>query len=318
MFGTNREQIKHGQTIDVLESESLGLRIEVARRGAELISLQRLDKKGQWHPFLWRDGDVSGEGPGWAGHCTVMGFYTHRLLNGRGDYAGDTIEGGTHGVLRHIKFGPPSYSAEHGAHLTYHLNHNTYKKPDYPRKVDVELTYRLRHQELEVEFVFHNREHHHPAHLQFGLHPGFQVSSNLEPGEVELIAPSGNYLRHVAAENFLTGEVQSFNHNGGPLEFERAKLEDSYLFETRHIAENERHFTLRDKAWRREVIIDCKSAPYLTLWANHPGFLCVEPCWGLPDHQEQRPFPEKEGIQLIEPGGKLKAGCSIRPRFLDA
>ena len=54
--------------------------------------------------------------------------------------------------------------------------------------------------------------------------------------------------------------------------------------------------------------------PYLTLWSDGGPFLCVEPCWGLTDHDEQRPFENKEGIHVIAAGGELQKSFTMTPR----
>jgi galactose mutarotase-like enzyme len=51
------------------------------------------------------------------------------------------------------------------------------------------------------------------------------------------------------------------------------------------------------------------------LWSDGGPFLCVEPCWGLTDHHEQRAFENKEGIQKIPAGGELIADFSFAPRL---
>ena len=61
--------------------------------------------------------------------------------------------------------------------------------------------------------------------------------------------------------------------------------------------------------------IDLTGVPYLTLWSDGGPFLCVEPCWGLTDHFEQRAFEDKEGIQSIAPGSDFLADFSIEPRL---
>jgi galactose mutarotase-like enzyme len=62
-------------------------------------------------------------------------------------------------------------------------------------------------------------------------------------------------------------------------------------------------------------MMDLAGVPYMTLWSNGGPFLCVEPCWGLPDAHEQRAFEQKEGIQTIPPGGELRACFSVTPQF---
>jgi hypothetical protein len=51
------------------------------------------------------------------------------------------------------------------------------------------------------------------------------------------------------------------------------------------------------------------------LWSDGGPFLCIEPCWGLTDHHDQRPFEKKEGIQEIAPLRRLTAGFVVTPRF---
>ena len=57
----------------------------------------------------------------------------------------------------------------------------------------------------------------------------------------------------------------------------------------------------RSPLWIRRaadrVALDLTGVPYMTLWSDGGPFLCVEPCWGLTDHDEQRAFEDKEGIQ---------------------
>ena len=71
-------------------------------------------------------------------------------------------------------------------------------------------------------------------------------------------------------------------------------------------------FTLVDPAGGRRVELVCPEAPYLTLWSDGHAFICVEPCWGLPDAVHQLPFEDKLGIQEIPPGGTLERGFIVR------
>ena len=94
------EEKRDGRQLDVLTDEENGLRIIVSRLGAELISMERINEAGNWIGFLFRDGNLSVPDRGWANHATVMGYYLHRLKDGRSLYRGQEIKGGTHGFLR--------------------------------------------------------------------------------------------------------------------------------------------------------------------------------------------------------------------------
>ena len=76
-----------------------------------------------------------------------------------------------------------------------------------------------------------------------------------------------------------------------------------------------RVFSYVDPPSGRWVTLDLTGVPYVTLWSDGGPFLCVEPCWGLTDHHEQRAFEKKQGIQTIPPGGELRASFTMTPQF---
>ena len=74
-------------------------------------------------------------------------------------------------------------------------------------------------------------------------------------------------------------------------------------------------FSYVDPPSGRWVTLDLTGVPCVTLWSDGGPFLCVEPCWGLTDHHEQRAFEKKQGIQTIPPAGELRASFSMTPQF---
>ncbi len=296
-----------GRTLDVLTDETAGVRLMVSRLGAEPVSLARRDAAGNWRGFLWRDGELSKPTEGWGNHATVMGYYLHRLKDERSQYRGREIRGGTHSFLRHKTFPQPSVGA---ASLTYAMDPEMYEPHEYPFRVALRLTYGLEADgALRVRFHFLNREPDLSTHVSFGLHPGFAVAS-LADCEVQL--PAGRYVRQLAPGNFLSGETQTIEHAGGPMPFAKSDLPGSFLLDLGVIPAAERVFTLLDEAGGRRVAVECAQAPYLTLWSDGHDFVCIEPCWGLPDHAQQRPFEEKLGLEEIAPGGELMREFAIR------
>jgi galactose mutarotase-like enzyme len=257
---SHSEEQRDGRQLDILTEEENGLRIIVSRLGAELISLARVDEAGNWIGFLYRDDDLSAPSQGWANHATVMGYYVHRLKNGRSLYRGHEIKGGTHGFLRSKTWHLTGYSTEgSGASLKYQITPEDFSPNEYPLKLSVELTYQIETNKVGVLFEFRNHEAELTAHVSFGLHPGFGATS-FESFHLQM--PRGCYRRYLSPDNFLSGQTRDIEFPGGEM-----------------------------------------------------PFLCVEPCWGLPDAHEQRTFEEKEGIQTIPPGGELRASFSITPQF---
>ncbi len=309
---SHREEIRDGRLLDILSDDELGLRIIVSRLGAELISLARRDAEGEWIGFLYRDNDLRKPASGWGNHATVMGYFLHRLKNEQSLYHGREIRGGTHSFLRHKTFSDVSVDLgkAEGASLTYRISPNEIEPVEYPLKVSLALSYAMRADKIEVRFHFENQEPELTAHLEFGLHPGL-AATGFETFELEM--PRGHYRRWFSPGNYLTGETAEVVHTGGVMPFPRAELPGSFILEFVDVPD--RTFVYRDPPSGRRVTLDLAEAPYFTLWSDGGPFLCVEPCWGLTDRHEQRPFEEKDGIQQIAPGGELTAAFTIAGRL---
>jgi galactose mutarotase-like enzyme len=308
---SHSEEDREGRHLDLLTDEENGLRIIVSRLGAELISLARMDEAGNWTGFLYRDDDVSAPSKGWGNHATVMGYYIHRLKNGRSLYRGHEIKGGTHGFLRSKTWHLTGSSIEgSGASLTYQITPADFCPSEYPLKVSVGLTYAIEANKVGVLFEFRNYEPQLTAHVSFGLHPGFGATS-FETFRVQM--PRGCYRRCVAPGNFLSGQTRDIEFPGGEMPFSKAELPGAILLELVEVQRPQ--FSYVDPPSGRWVMVDLTGVPYLTLWSDGGPFLCLEPCWGLPDAHEQRAFERKEGIQTIPAGGELRASFGMTPQF---
>src|SRR5581483_1387919 len=261
---------RDGHTLDALTDLENGSRIEVSRHGAELVSIERRHARGEWIGFLYRDGDVRPATKGWNNHATVMGYYLHRIKNERTSYRGHEIRGGTHSFLRHKDFAAPKVEIAHNASLTYRIELEQIASHEYPFKVALALTYSLEAGKLRVTFCFENREPELTAHVSFGLHPGFAAQS-LDAANV--IMPAGDYVRHLAPDNFLSGETVAIHHDGGPMPFAKSELPDSFLLELKNVPQPV--FTFEDSAGSHRVDIDMTGVPYVTLWSNGDAFICV-------------------------------------------
>ena len=308
---SHSEEKRDGQQLDVLTNEENGLRIIVSRLGAQLISLARVDEGGNWIGFLNRDDNLSAPSQGWANHATVMGYYIHRLKNGRSLYRGHEIKGGTHGFLRSKTWHLTGSSSEgSGASLKYRITPEDFSPSEYPLKVSVDLTYQIETNKLRVLFDFRNREAEQAAHVSFGLHPGFGATS-FESFRLQM--PRGYYRRYFAPGNFLSGQTRDIEFPSGEMPFPKTELPGAILLELVDVQRPQ--FSYVDPPSGRWVMLDLTGVPYMTLWSDGGPFLCVEPCWGLPDHDDQRAFEHKEGIQIIPPGGGLRASFSMTPQL---
>lgn len=306
---SRREEKRGDRHFDVLNDEANGLRLIVSRLGAELISVARRNSAGDWIGFLTRDNEIGPPEKGWANHATVMGYYLHRIKDERSLYRGHEIRGGTHSFLR----GKTWHRVElnRGSELTYRVTPEDFSATEYPLKVSLDLAYSIENERIIITFRFKNDEPELTAHVGFGLHPGFAANS-FESFQFEM--PAGLYRRHFSPGNYLTGETEDIQFAGGPMPFEREKLPGSYILEFVDVPE--RIFTFSDPPSGRTVALDLSGVPYLTLWSDGGPFLCVEPCWGLTDHHDQRAFEDKEGIQKIPAGGELVASFTFAPHLM--
>jgi len=299
---------ENNQRLDEVVDEEAGARVVVSAHGAEVVSLAKRRTEQDWVGYLYRDGDVSIPASGWKNHATVMGFYIHRLVGERSLYEGDEIRGGNHSFLRTKIFASPVVSlSPDRASLQYRLPAEAIEKQEYPRRVAFQITYTLSGPDLSVTFSFENLEKERPAHVSFGLHPGFRVSSI---DAARIILPRGRYRRYLAPGNFLSGETVEFNSAGTSFPCKPFELPDSFLIEPLEVDESV--VKLQDLKENREVHIDLSEAPFFTIWSDLNPFICIEPCWGLPDHRQQEPFEKKVGIQKIAPLGTLTRQCGIR------
>ena len=306
---SHREEKRDDRLLDILTDEENGLRIIVSRLGAELISLARRDKSGEWIGFLYRDNDITKPSQGWANHATVMGYFLHRLKDGRSLYRGQEITGGTHSFLRTKTWRLVENRIENGT-LKYRITPEDFSTIEYPLKVSLDLTYTIDVNSVRIAFDFKNDEPNLIAHVGFGLHPGFAATS-FESFHLQM--PAGKYRRHFSPDNYLSGETEDVNFGGGEMPFAKDKLPGSYILELIDVPD--RQLVYVDPPSRRSVTLDLTGVPYLTLWSDGGPFLCLEPCWGLNDHHQQRAFEDKEGIQAIPPGKQLGASFVITPRL---
>jgi galactose mutarotase-like enzyme len=317
MSFTRSEEQRGERLLDVLTDETNGLRLIVSRLGAELISLARRNTNGDWIGFLNRDNQIDPPEKGWANHATVMGYFLHRIKNERTIYRGQEIRGGTHSFLRSKVWhrvnsdgGVAAGVSPAKSQLIYRITPEDFSATEYPLKVSLELTYRIDGDRVTIMFKFTNHEPELIAHVGFGLHPGFAATS-FDSFHFEM--PAGLYRRHFSPDNYLSGETEDIRFEGGEMPFARDKLRGSYILELVDVPD--RIFRFLDHPSGRTVLVDLTGVPYLTLWSDGGPFLCVEPCWGLTDRHDQRPFEEKDGIQQIAPGAELIASFSLEPRL---
>ena len=201
-------------------------------------------------------------------------------------------------------------TTEDNASLPYRITPDDFSETEYPLRVSLDLTYRIDMGKITATFEFRSDEPKLTAHVGFGLHPGFAATSF---DSFHLQMPRGLYRRHFSPGNYLSGETRDIEFAGGEMPFPKRELPGSFILQLVDVPRPQ--FSFVDPPSGRWVIVDLTGVPYLTLWSDGGPFLCLEPCWGLTDHRQQRAFENKEGIQTIPPRGELRASFSMVPQF---
>ena len=298
---SHSEEKRDDRELDVLVDEENGLRIVVSRLGAELISLARVNEAGKWTGFLYRDNDLSVPSQGgqttrrsWAiifiGSKMVVAFIgaTKSKAGIMGSFAP------RRGALRDS----PGREA-------VPRKISDYSGGFFPSRISVEgqsgFNLQIELNKLSVLFEFQNHEPELTAHVTFGLHPGFAATS-FETFHLQM--PRGHYRRHFSPGNFFSGQTREIEFPGGEMPFPKTELSGSIILELVDVPRPQ--FSYIDPPSGRWVTLDLTGVPYMTLWSDGGPFLCIEPCWGLTDHHEQRAFEDKQGIQTISP----RANCA--------
>jgi galactose mutarotase-like enzyme len=240
-----------------------------------------------------------------------LGYSRPRLKNGCSLYRGHEIKGGNHGFLRSKTWHLAGSSTEgSGASVKYQITPDDFSPTEYPLKVSVDLTYQIGADGVGVFFEFRNHEPELTAHVSFGLHPGFSATSFQS---FRLQMPRGCYRRYFSPGNFLSGETRDIEFRGGEMPFSKNELRGSVILQLVDVPRP--RFSFVDPESGRWMTMNLTGVPYITLWSDGGPFLCVEPCWGLTDAHEQRPFEKKLGIQTIPPRDELRASFSMAPQF---
>ena len=254
----------------ILENEMLSLRFSTL--GAELLSARRGDFEYIWQgaPGLWRE------------HAPLLFPICSHLTGDIYTYRGKTYAMGAHGFARKKEF----TLADRGAHyLSFLLRDDETTRAVYPFPFCLRVTYTLTGDCLTERAVIENPGTEFlPA--AFGGHPGFSLpfpgnrfedcyldfGEGAAPREVVLSVP----------DCFDTGKREPYPLREGrylPL------ARDLFAVDGHFLADTTGSVTLRARHGKHFVRMDYADFPYLGFWQNakgEPGFLCLEPWYGLP------------------------------------
>ena len=167
---------------------------------------------------------------------------------------------------------------------------------------------RLSEDGLRVEFFFTNEEPELDAHVSFGLHPGFAVSSL---DDCKVLLPEGTYVRYYAPGNFLDGRTEEIQFAGGEMPFAKAKLPDSYLLGLERVPA--RMIVLEDPNLGKRIAFDFSEVPFLPSGRTSRPTSASSRAGGCPTAIRQNRSSKKLGSRRIPPGESLTRGIFNLP-----
>lgn len=278
------------------------LTAKVRYEGAELISLMA---SNTGHEYIWQ-----GDQMHWKGSSPVLFPIVGSLKNGAYTYKEKTYHLPQHGFAKDRRF---DLLDDFGANkATFVMKTDSVTKRVYPFEFELRITYELVGSSLGVVFQVYNLGDE-CMFFSLGGHPGFNISmqhnkdnvtflrfSNTE--NASIIKRSGKLLTTKTVpymDNCDTIRINSNLFGSGALVFPDLISDEVELW-----SESTKLLSMRFHGF-----------PYFTLWSkpNNPGFICLEPWYGIPDLvTSSGELKEKKGIVALNPKQEFEAMYTIK------
>ena len=273
--------------------------VEVAARGAELVSLVKGGREYMW----------CGDAKYWNRHAPILFPAVGKPFNNEIRIDGQVFTIKQHGFARDCEF------EEIGEGLLWMKDRPT---ENYPYRYALEAQYKLEGSRVDIIWTIENLDDR-DMYAQIGAHPAFQMPDyhpeDAVHGYVRYLDHEGRPVRpvvvsdlddgnrvplpepvHLPAEMPITGET--FAH-------------DAWIIEEMQVTSTE----LLDKQGNPVLRVDCPQAEAYGIWApNKPGcpFVCLEPWCGLCDKKDfTGDIADRTYVHRIAPGEKYSFTYSI-------
>lgn len=253
------------------------LTIEVAERGAEMVSLRKDEQE-----FLW-----TGSAQYWNRHAPILFPAVGKPFNNEIHVGGKAFELRQHGFARDKDF--RNLTSKRYNSIVMRMK----SKPwSYPYFMSLEVCYTLKRNSVEAVWTVYN---HSAAdvYFQIGAHPGFLLPDYNPSDDVH------GYIRYYDRDGNPVSPIVVNGLDGGnriPLPEPRyidslmpitndTFIHDALMFEGGQVAKAE----LWDKHNAAPVLsVSCQQADAYGIWAPHMEgcpFVCLEPWCGICDYK---------------------------------
>ena len=303
----NAQNNTDSRSIDTIALSNKELSVEIAVKGAEIISI--FNKKDKIE-YIWQ-----GSRDSWARHSPVLFPFVGKIKGGYYKVDGKKYKMKLHGFASHSVFKVMEHTPSKAVLL---LESDSSTLKIYPFKFRLIVSYVLEGKELKVVNTVENIDTKE-IYFSIGAHPGFNVPVGFDGRFEDYIV---EFDKREVADRIVLSET-----NGLPT----GSLQHYYL-------KSGNILPLDHKLFRNRVIIlkgikseslmirkkDSKSGikikgvgkfPYLGIWSypkKAEPFICIEPWYGISDFiNSSGEIKEKTGIQALAPDGSFMMYYSI-------
>ncbi len=286
----------------IYKIDSKFLKVEINSMGAELWSVVN---KNDGIEHLWQ-----GDRAVWARRSPILFPYCGRLKDNKYNVGGEVYKGSLHGFARdyeHEVFRCTSDS------IVFVLCSNEQTIRLYPYEFKLYTEYRLEGNSLHCSFKVENTNDYEMP-FSIGYHTGlmcpFDNTKSIENYSLVFEKKETPVELLCNEEGFLSGKKKIFFNNEDTINLYDGFFKNSFVLTS---LESD-YISIVEKRTGNYVKVGIKNFPYVVLWSA-PGavkFVCIEPCYGLPDSQDtDGEFTKKLGIQRINPNKSFSCTQTI-------
>lgn len=257
----------------------------INHKGAELISLQRIDSKKE---YIWE-----GNPAFWGKHSPILFPIVGTLKENTFTYKNKSYQLSRHGFARDMVFDLINQTENS---LIFSLKSNELTKGNYPFDFELQIKYTLKDSELYITYKVINKDSE-TMYYSIGGHPAFALPNKFENYCLQF--EYGESLISYKLENDLLSDKRitiSLNQNQLPLTYS--------LFENDALIFKELHSKQIQLLENNLPILNFrfKDFPNFGIWTKQNApFICLEPWAGYSDIiNATGNISEKEGIQNLE------------------
>ena len=263
--------------------------VTVARRGAEIQSIQRGGVEYMW----------SKDPAFWASSAPIMFPMCGGLKNGRYELDGKSYEMPKHGFAKISDF---EVEAKSDTSLTLILRDNEKTREMYPFAFAFRVKFELDGASLKVTYDAENLDDK-TMYCTFGAHEAYACPEGIEAYEL-IFSDKETLYAYALNGDILTDYTKLIVNDSNKL-----VLDDSFFTLDAVVFKDVKSnsVTLKSTVSDRQVKVDFDGFDYLVLWHKHTApYLCIEPWCGLSDLAgSSYNFAEKAGMHALTPGSRF-------------